>query len=588
MDCNSLFARAKQALSSLLSGSVSLPLESITGKVNPGFLEKADRLFRNNDMGMWTEILQNSRRAGAQRVEISVEQITAGTCIITVQDDGRGILDFQQLLTLGSSGWDDQTEAKEDPAGMGFFSLCRSAVEVLSGTRYVSISPAVFLGKEKALILELDQPVHGTLVRFTRDSTEEALTASLRRATEFYPVEVIFKGEQLPRHDFLEGALYREVIDGIEIGFASTFTWDCSWKDENWNFYGARIAQAALKIPGLLLGDRFDPNVISARFNVLDTGRIKLQLPDRKAIIEDEFFKQFQQNAHAAAYRFFETLPRHVMPYKYWRKAKDVGINLPEAAYLLKTWHASPKDTESEEEFFGKSETRLLADISRVIFVKRFLPTPHTFEAALQCGAVLDGELYEENPDFQGYSWYDSRPLIDDTAVLVDDAPWVDSGDRPEKIEVEISISQQGFPTRDLRLPAVIHVDSDEPIWNSTPFVAVKNSPWDNDELAGPFSVSEFVINATFCPSDDPDSDSRETQRDWYAKEVEREVNRYFRGPRATLIAILRGAIEYTADELADQLGVEEILFIRPKDGSRNWNIRLRESSEQSSPRATT
>src|SRR5262249_42074334 len=153
-------------------------------------LEKADRLFRNDDNGVWTEILQNSRRAGATIVDISIEQTTPETCIVTVQDNGHGIVDFQQLLTLGSSGWDEKTESREDPAGMGFFSLCRSEVEVSSGSRYAKLAPAVFLGKEQACVEHVNPPVEGTRIRFTRSSTKDALSGALRRETEFYPVEV--------------------------------------------------------------------------------------------------------------------------------------------------------------------------------------------------------------------------------------------------------------------------------------------------------------------------------------------------------------------------------------------------------------
>jgi hypothetical protein len=33
--------------------------------VHDGILEKADHLFRNDDAGVWIELLQNARRAGA-------------------------------------------------------------------------------------------------------------------------------------------------------------------------------------------------------------------------------------------------------------------------------------------------------------------------------------------------------------------------------------------------------------------------------------------------------------------------------------------------------------------------------------------
>jgi Histidine kinase-, DNA gyrase B-, and HSP90-like ATPase len=564
-------------------GIITEPLETITGMVSPRIVSKVDRFFRNDDTGIFNEVLQNARRAGATRVDISMEQRAREECLITVEDDGCGISNFQQLLYLGESGWNEKTEAQEDPAGMGFFSLCRSHIHVSSGSRQVELSPLVFLGQERAHVRELEPPIAGTRIRFSRASNIDALTTALREAAEFYPIDVVLNGKPVPRHDFLDGALHREVIDGIEVGFARHFTHGFGnyWGDKNWNFYGVRIEQSALKISGVLLQDRLFPETIYARFSVLDTGRVKLQLPDRKAIIEDEFSKQFHQKARAAAYRFIQTLEHHVLPYQNWREASELGIALPEASCLLLTWHAKPQD-DSTDQFFGLSESQLLADTSNVILVDRTLPNAHTFEAALECGATLDGKLYMEEPHFQGYSWYDMRPRIVDAEVFVDDVSyedWSANAGRPDRIEVEVTL-KEAHGERQVRLPALIHVDSEETIDNGRYFVAVKNSPWDNEQLAGPFSVIDLIINATFCASDDAEADSWETQYDNYAEDVRRDVNQYFRGPRATLMAILRGAIDYAADQLAKEIGVQQIRFTRPANGSRAWRVELFESND--------
>jgi len=130
-----------------------------------------------------------------------------------------------------------------------------------------------------------------------------------------------------------------------------------------------------------------------------------------------------------------------------------------------------------------------------------------------------------------------------------------------------------------LRLPALIHVEQSDGI----NFVAISESPWDNDELAGPFSVEEFLLCATFCASDDfGECDSWQTQKDAYDEEVEREVNGYFRGPRATLVSILRKAIEWEADRLANQLGINEIRFKRTS--SHQWDVELMDSLAQVPP----
>jgi Histidine kinase-, DNA gyrase B-, and HSP90-like ATPase len=150
--------------------------KSIRGSVNVALLDKADRLFCNNDEGIWIEVLQNARRAGATRIAIAIEETSpdGDACTVTVEDNGRGITDFQALVTLGYSRWTEETTATEDPAGMGFFSLCHSAVEVHSGDECVRISREVFLGKSDAEIEKRKDFVQGTRLRFQRPSAQGA------------------------------------------------------------------------------------------------------------------------------------------------------------------------------------------------------------------------------------------------------------------------------------------------------------------------------------------------------------------------------------------------------------------------------
>ena len=553
--------------------------ETVTAQVNASFLRKADRLFRNDDASIWTEILQNARRAGATAVNISIEEHSSepAASIVTVHDNGRGIDAFQNLLTLGSSGWEQETQAREDPAGMGFYSLCRSVVEVQSGNRSITFTPSVFSGEEEAHSEELAEALCGTRIRFTRESSKQQLVTELAKAAEFYPIVVRLDGTELPRNDFLAGALYRETIDGIEVGFATAFKAGCrNYPDLNWNFYGARIHGDELSFTGFLVPAHNAPLQIHARFNVLDTARVKLQLPDRKGIIEDQFYAEFLVKARAAAYRFFLTQERHALPYKCWKDAKALGIELSEAVCLLTSWHATAAD-DNGDPTFGTCELHFLEDRSRVVLVDQSVENRHTLEAAILCGGGIDGDLYFEDPQFAGYTWYDSRPRIVDTEVFLDGVPYNPKAalpGRPKKIELAVTIEQMNLPPRDVLLNAFVHVDSDSTTWDGTCFVAVENSPWDNPELNGPFSIIDFIFGATFCPSDDADADSWQTQSDRYEEEVRREINAYFRGPKATLLAILQEALDYQARALADDLGITEIRFSRA-EGVRNWSVSL-------------
>ena len=145
---------------------------------------------------------------------------------------------------------------------------------------------------------------------------------------------------------------------------------------------------------------------------------------------------------------------------------------------------------------------------------------------------------------------------------------------RPARIEIEVAIERLKGEGRSLRLPVLIHVDTSEV--NEINFVAVKQSPWDNENLAGPFPIVDFLIWATFSASDDfGECDSWATQAENYEEDVKRIVNEYFRGPRATLLGILRNAVQLDASSLAERLGVTEIRFKRDASSQHDWNIEL-------------
>jgi hypothetical protein len=110
---------------------------------------------------------------------------------------------------------------------------------------------------------------------------------------------------------------------------------------------------------------------------------------------------------------------------------------------------------------------------------------------------------------------------------------------------------------------------------NENEFVAIKNSPWDNDDLKGPFPIEEFLAWATFCASEDPDQGSWRTQKDSYDEAIEREVNEYFRGPRPALLEILHKTLDWQARHLAEKLDLQEIRYKRPAPGNSTWEIEL-------------
>ncbi len=379
------------------------------------------------------------------------------------------------------------------------------------------------------------------------------------------------------------------MIDGIEVGFASHFHWNYGMKDDNWNFHGLCIRNSFDSTSGLLSFDQRDGwsrGQLHARFNVLETGRVKLQLPDRRSIVQDERLQEFHLKVRAAVYRFFQSQERHALSFTKWKEAQAMGVMLPEAAPLLRTWHAPAAD-DYLDPFFAPVKTHLLTSVSDVCIVAIELPNKHSFEGALQSPPSPPYRFYQEEGKFEGYSWYDALPQLTDCSVMIDGTPYPEwarrSLPRPDAIEIVVTAKQSGQSDSILRFPSSIHVvDGDEIDWDDEQpvFVALKASPWDNDKLEGPFDVTGFLLWATFQSSEDRTADSWETQRERYQGEVERKADLYFRGARAALLGLLQEALTWDARQYAKEARVREIRFRQQSPDGNSWDVELIEDDE--------
>ncbi|MFC3216087.1 ATP-binding protein [Novosphingobium panipatense] len=107
---------------------MSLPA-TINSQVDPAAVTRVTRLFNNTLGDILSELIQNARRAGASAVDLKVIDAD-GTAFLAIADDGAGIEDPSVILALGRSGWGDEIARREDPAGMGVFSLAGRDVEI--------------------------------------------------------------------------------------------------------------------------------------------------------------------------------------------------------------------------------------------------------------------------------------------------------------------------------------------------------------------------------------------------------------------------------------------------------------------------
>jgi len=103
----------------------------IRPSVSPKTITKVTRLFNGTIGDILGELLQNSRRAGASRIDIACCADKDGARL-TLVDDGTGVADPQTMIALGDSGWNQRIHEAEDPAGMGVFSLAGKDTRISS------------------------------------------------------------------------------------------------------------------------------------------------------------------------------------------------------------------------------------------------------------------------------------------------------------------------------------------------------------------------------------------------------------------------------------------------------------------------
>jgi hypothetical protein len=132
--------------------------------VNDKNLFKTMKHIFSTSTTVLAEMMQNSRRAGATKVEFTID---AEARRITVTDDGCGLGDFNNLLQLCESGWNESVMLTDSPFGMGFFSVFFACDQVVVRSRGKRMAASLddIQSKRALLVIDDDQPVQaGTVI----------------------------------------------------------------------------------------------------------------------------------------------------------------------------------------------------------------------------------------------------------------------------------------------------------------------------------------------------------------------------------------------------------------------------------------
>lgn len=165
-------------------------------RINEEGMLRNQRYAFTDKFTLISELMQNTRRAGASRIEIEYDEKFK---ILRVIDDGCGIADFQKLLTFNESGWNAATCIEERPFGIGFskclYSASRCIVE--SCGRKIDFSTDDALSRHPIDVHQVEHLL-GTRVEL-HDVVLPGLTDRLTTMCEGFTIPVWFNGRELQR-----------------------------------------------------------------------------------------------------------------------------------------------------------------------------------------------------------------------------------------------------------------------------------------------------------------------------------------------------------------------------------------------------
>ena len=506
---------------------------SIRARVHDGAIDRVTRFFNASASDAFVELIQNTRRSGATRLDVATEAIPADGIRVTVSDDGDGIADPAVLLSFGESGWDAETAEREDPAGIGVYALSKRGCSVSSRPRTaigehapgwrVVLTPDCFLGKNTAAVLADDGAPwpHGTAISFMADETLEAIQVALSGAARHCPLAVTVNGEAVERKAFLDGAVHAERWRGLAFGvFTNRLT---GFHTPDLNFHGLTLA---VRLPTV---DTVEGGTWSVRADVHSCPDLELVLPARKEAVETSFLNELREAARLAIYRAMAAAdPAPRVAWSDHSKAADAGISISQPSAELRPWRPGTADIDDWR------DTPPFAPVGADTLVMAVDPEPQDAQAFHRAAerAGIAGRLFESDTRFEGYAWYDGLARVRDLRIDVTEvgvtypldalraasdvspsdtatAPGLpDALARPDAIHMHLNIVHAEGPPGSMTIPADLAFVGEGWSWiaDAQPLVT-KDSDLD------PIELKQLLCAAYFSPSDDASADSYETQR---------------------------------------------------------------------------
>lgn len=521
----------------------------LRARVSPQVISKVTRIFNGTPDDIFNELFQNARRAGATFVSVTTEHI-GDACIITVTDDGAGITDPADLVSLGQSDWSEECRNREDPAGMGFFSLAGLDTVVSStgaaGAFSLAIAGDAWTGKADIDVLPWDGPP-GTQIAFHFAALPNGkLERAVAAAARFYPLPVSYNGEGLPSADFLEGAHAVIERDGVRIG---VFRQRHVGQMATVNFHGVTLIHALPQVKEVHHAEW------SVRVDIVDAPDLVLVLPARKEIYRNAALERLETQCREAIFATIRAEPFHRLCFEDWLEAKVYDEDFPEAARELPPLHT----VLARDSFRDIPKFEPLA-ANAAIYDEADSYDSVTFERALAYSrGGADGEphclagaqpltFYTPLRQFAGYPWYDALSCYVRTgeSFSQDDGFQTRSDDdgltfRPDRITLELADQHD----RRLAVPSDFAILENDDAWSDPDYARIALA---RTSTLDPGDLTELIIDAAFSPSDDSDADSYDTQETRFRHDAAVRAHAILEGEDAAILAGIRMAF---ADRVA-------------------------------------
>ena len=509
--------------------------KTIGASIHQEALSRVSSFFNATSHEILNELLQNCRRAGATKVEISTD-----SGLTTVADNGKGIENPLALLSFGLTGWNEETAKAEHAAGMGLYTLARRGlVKIRSRSPgmngwEVTLLPQHFTGEDEATVTQtgFEHPT-GTAVTFSGPAPS---CNELERATKYYPLPVMVNGQPQERRDYLEQAVVSDQFRGIELGVFR------GHHSGGLNFHGIVVERAHMPVV-------FDlENTWYTAGDVKNAEGLELTLPARKEVVETAFTAEMRAAALVTAYRgMLQGNPHPDVSHTTQTEAAKAGFQIPDARPRLRPWE--PADAKSNTD--GSQQSRTEAGLDALVMTAELTaPDQQALARAAERSGLLPF-IMEADPRMAGYSWYEKLEKITamETTIFQGDSTFTLSDLRQEnretdtemvdRIEIELTMSTGTDGHRIVVLPADLAFAKAEcEYWDQGEGYISKDNTLDPEQLR------HLFMEAYFDPSNDTEAGSWETQEEDCSSNFEMKANRLLKGSEAAAKASIAKAAQ--------------------------------------------